>query len=41
MIVQFAPPDILNQDDWPVQGEWAYDDYLRLPDDGITNTLFV
>ena len=34
MIVQFAPPEILNQDDWPVQGEWTYDDYLRLPDDG-------
>lgn len=19
---------------WPTQGEWTYDDYLRLPDDG-------
>jgi hypothetical protein len=19
---------------WPVQGEWTYEDYLRLPDDG-------
>jgi hypothetical protein len=20
--------------DWPIQGEWTYEDYLRLPDDG-------
>lgn len=22
------------KDGWPVQGQWCYDDYLRLPDDG-------
>ena len=20
---------------WPVQGQWTYEDFLRLPDDGI------
>ena len=29
--VETLPP---NGADWPVQGEWTYDDYLRLPDDG-------
>jgi len=31
----FAPPAAAsNQDTWPVQGQWRYEDYLRLPDDG-------
>ena len=20
---------------WPAQGQWTYDDFLRLPDDGV------
>lgn len=30
------PLDFLESDDhgWPVQGEWTYEDYLRLPEDG-------
>lgn len=28
-------PLVLPKDQaWPVQGEWTYEDYLRLPDDG-------
>ena len=31
---------------WPSQGEWTYDDYIRLPDDGrryeiIAGVLYV
>jgi len=31
-----APPalEMLDELTWPAQGEWTYDDYLRLPDDG-------
>lgn len=29
-----ALPDALDGRDWPVQGDWTYEDYLRLPDDG-------
>ena len=30
-----APLEIVpGQAGWPVQGQWTYDDYLRLPDDG-------
>lgn len=28
------PTLLTNQTGWPVQGEWRYEDYLRLPDDG-------
>jgi Uma2 family endonuclease len=29
-----ALPVLEGEHPWPAQGEWAYDDYLRLPDDG-------
>jgi Uma2 family endonuclease len=34
--VMTAPPPLVTPDEtsWPAQGEWTYDDYLRLPDDG-------
>ncbi|MCX6049639.1 MAG: Uma2 family endonuclease [Chloroflexi bacterium] len=31
----FAPPPLAgDQGSWPAQGQWHYEDYLRLPDDG-------
>ncbi|MCP4363209.1 MAG: Uma2 family endonuclease, partial [Chloroflexi bacterium] len=40
------PKPLGRQTSWPVQGEWTYEDYLRLPDDGnryeiIEGTLYV
>jgi Uma2 family endonuclease len=34
--VMTAPPPLETRDEssWPAQGEWTYEDYLRLPDDG-------
>jgi Uma2 family endonuclease len=29
-----ALPAALDGDSWPAQGDWTYEDYLRLPDDG-------
>ena len=29
-----ALPAALDGQSWPVQGDWTYEDYLRLPDDG-------
>ena len=29
-----APRPVTKETPWPAQGEWTYDDYLRLPDDG-------
>ncbi len=37
MIAPAIPQDLTAQPnvaDWPKQGDWTYDDYLRLPDDG-------
>ena len=37
MYTSTVPDDlsVLPQDQsWPPQGQWTYDDYLRLPDDG-------
>jgi Uma2 family endonuclease len=37
MVTQFTPAalDIVpGQAGWPAQGQWTYEDYLRLPDDG-------
>ncbi len=35
MKVLASPSETLpNGVEWPVQGEWTYEDYLRLPDDG-------
>lgn len=28
------PKPLAGQSSWPAQGEWTYEDYLRLPDDG-------
>jgi Uma2 family endonuclease len=28
------PPLPIQEQPWPAQGEWTYEDYLRLPDDG-------
>lgn len=38
-------PDLEGQD-WPAQGQWTYEDYLRIPDDGrryevVRGTLYV
>lgn len=33
-VVQLDPVIQSGQNGWPVQGEWRYEDYLRLPDDG-------
>jgi Uma2 family endonuclease len=29
-----TPPLVEAERPWPIQGEWTYEDYLRLPDDG-------
>lgn len=29
-----ALPEALDGHDWPAQGDWTYEDYLRLPEDG-------
>lgn len=36
MVVKIAsfPPPAEAEQSWPTQGEWTYEDYLRLPDDG-------
>jgi Uma2 family endonuclease len=37
MVTKIAPPlptFLELEGEWPVQGEWTYEDYLRLPDDG-------
>ncbi len=31
---QISDPSLTEQNGWPVQGQWRYADYLRLPDDG-------
>ncbi len=28
------PLEVIEESPWPEQGQWTYDDYLRLPDDG-------
>jgi Uma2 family endonuclease len=28
------PPPVAKDQPWPAQGQWTYEDYLRLPDDG-------
>ena len=34
MVTRIAPPSLPPERPWPPQGQWTYDDYLRLPDDG-------
>ncbi|HRQ37994.1 MAG TPA: Uma2 family endonuclease [Chloroflexota bacterium] len=34
MIRQATPAVLPTTESWPAQGNWTYDDYLRLPDDG-------
>lgn len=34
MIGQVTPAVLPSTESWPNQGNWTYDDYLRLPDDG-------
>ncbi len=36
MVTKIEPmaPPTQTQPDWPAQGQWTYEDYLRLPDDG-------
>src|SRR5256885_1524664 len=33
-LVQTSATPLTEQNGWPVQGQWRYADYLRLPDDG-------
>lgn len=33
-LLQTSTPALTEQNGWPAQGKWRYDDYLRLPDDG-------
>jgi Uma2 family endonuclease len=34
MIGQVTPAILPSTESWPNQGDWTYDDYVRLPDDG-------
>jgi Uma2 family endonuclease len=34
MLVQTPPLKLPSEQSWPPQGQWTYEDYLRLPDDG-------
>lgn len=34
MVTKVAPPLPSSEHLWPPQGQWTYDDFLRLPDDG-------
>ncbi|MEW5988952.1 MAG: Uma2 family endonuclease, partial [Chloroflexota bacterium] len=37
MIAAIASPTLLEKENahpWPAQGQWTYEEYLRLPDDG-------
>lgn len=33
-LLHTSTPALTEQNGWPAQGKWRYDDYLRLPDDG-------
>ena len=34
MLIQTPPLKLPSEQSWPPQGQWTYEDYLRLPDDG-------
>ncbi len=34
MLIQTPPLNLPSEQQWPPQGQWTYEDYLRLPDDG-------